>query len=351
MGAALALSIISVIAMTSAAATLNPALAWRQAVWVVVGIGVCVVMAQIPYTRWTQGGGIAYGVSVALLAFVLLGGTTRLGATRWISLFGLSVQPVELAKLMIIWWLASSLAGQPPPLSTRSVLMTLAMVGLPALLVFHQPDLGSATILLAIWCGMAWIGGLSRRHLMRLGVCVIGLLPVLWHLLRPYQRDRLLVFVNPHADPLGTGYTVIQSQIAIGSGQWMGRGWFAGTQNQLNFLPERHSDFLFSVIGEEWGLLGALCVMGAFGVLLSRILGIAQHSLNPHGRLLAVGVFSWLAYQAFVNIGMVIGVLPVVGMPLPLLSYGGSSMVAVWAAVGLMQRIHLASHSTRHPVT
>jgi rod shape determining protein RodA len=170
----------------------------------------------------------------------------------------------------------------------------------------------------------------------------MGMLPLGWWILKPYQRDRLLAFIDPHADPLGAGYTVIQSQIAMGSGQWLGRGWFAGTQNQLNFLPERHSDFIFSVIGEEWGFLGCLVVMGAFGLLLLRILEAASRTVTPHAHLFTVGVYSWLAYQAFVNMGMVMGVVPVVGIPLPFLSYGGSSMVAVWVAVGRIQWIQVA---------
>ena len=148
-----------------------------------------------------------------------------------------------------------------------------------------------------------------------------------------------MVFLNPQVDPLGAGYTIIQSVIAIGSGQLWGRGWRAGTQNQLNFLPERHSDFIFSVIGEEWGLVGCLVVIVLFGWLLARIIRLAQGSSDPQGRLIAVGVFSWLAYQACVNMGMVMGVLPVVGIPLPLVSYGGTAMLSIWLALGFLQSV------------
>jgi len=151
---------------------------------------------------------------------------------------------------------------------------------------------------------------------------------------------RLLVFLNPSVDPLGAGYTVIQSQVAIGSGQWVGRGWLAGTQNQLNFLPERHTDFLFSVIGEEWGFVGATVVVGLFGLFLSRVMTIAVHNHEPQGRLMAMAFYSWFAYQAVVNMGMVMGLVPIVGVPLPLLSYGGSAMVTMWLALGLLQSLH-----------
>jgi rod shape determining protein RodA len=337
--AALLLSIFSVIAMISASATLNPALAWRQALWAGVGLLASLGASRIPLSRWMDLAVVVYGVTVAVLAFVLIGGTTRLGATRWISLFGLSVQPTEFAKLATVLWLARYLMGQPAPLAARTVWISLGVVGLPMLLIFKQPDLGSATILLAIWAGMVWAAGIGKRQLMALGGVGAGLLPIAWRLLKPYQRERLLAFLDPHADPLGVGYTIIQSQIAIGSGRLTGRGWFAGTQNQLNFLPERHSDFLFSVIGEEWGFIGCLLVIAAFGVLLFGILRMAIRHTSPNGALLAVGVFSWFSYQAVVNMGMVMGLLPVVGVPLPLMSYGGSSMAIIWVALGMLQRV------------
>lgn len=349
LGCALGLTVVSVVTITSASATLNPALAWRQLVWALVGIGACAAVARMPISRWTETAGVMYGLGLVLLGLVFVAGTTRLGATRWLSFFGLSLQPTELAKLGTVWLLARYFTGQPAPLPTRAVLTSLAIAGLPALLIFRQPDLGSASILAAIWLAMAWVSGLSKRHAAVLGVGSLALLPLAWHVLKPYQRDRLLAFVNPHADPLGAGYTVIQSQIAIGSGQWFGRGWFAGTQNQLNFLPERHSDFLFSVVGEEWGFLGCLVVVGAFVLLLARVLDVALRTGSPHGRLFAVGLFAWLGYQAFVNLGMVGGLLPVVGVPLPLMSYGGTSMVALWIGLGTVLSIERAEEGLRPP--
>jgi len=336
-GAAAAIAIAGLLAMASAASTLNPVLAVRHGVYVAAGLLVFAAASRTNYHRWTDLSVALYGISLFLLLAVLAIGTVRLGATRWLSVFGMSLQPSEFAKCSVVLLLTHYLAGQPRPLPARAVLVSAGLAGLPALLIFNQPDLGSATILSAIWLGMVWVAGLSQRWLMTLGGGILAALPLAWHLLKGYQRDRLAAFIDPHADPLGAGYTIIQSTIAIGSGQLWGRGWFSGTQNQLNFLPERHSDFIFSVIGEEWGFLGCLAVIAAFGMLLFRIVRIALETSEPQGRLLAAGVGCWIAYQAFVNMGMVIGLLPVVGVPLPLVSYGGSSMVTLWLALGLVQ--------------
>jgi rod shape determining protein RodA len=235
--------------------------------------------------------------------------------------------------------LARYLAGQPTPLPVGVLGTSLAVAGVPAFLIFIQPDLGSASIFFAIWLGMVWAAGISRRHLGVLAGAAAIALPLGWLLLKDYQRDRLLVFVNPQIDPLGAGYTIIQSVIAIGSGRLWGRGWLAGTQNQLNFLPERHSDFIFSVIGEEWGLFGCLVVAALFWALLTRVVHAAQDTSEPYGRLLGVGIFSWLAYQACVNMAMVMGLFPVVGIPLPMVSYGGTAMCSIWIALGLLQSV------------
>lgn len=337
--AGVGLACASAIAMASAASTVVEGLALRHAIWIGIGLGASMVVAVTNYHRWTDFAWVAYGASLLVLCVVLAAGAVRLGATRWLSIFGLSVQPSEIAKLTTTWLLARYLAGQPAPLPVSVIGTSLALVVPPAFLIFIQPDLGSASIFGAIWLGMIWAAGASRRTLTWLGGGVLAMLPVAWHLLKGYQRDRLAAFIDPHADPLGAGYTIIQSVIAVGSGRLWGRGWFAGTQNQLSFLPERHSDFIFSVIGEEWGFLGCLAIIGLFGLLLVRVARIALTTSDPQGRLLAVGVFSWIGYQAFVNMGMVIGVLPVVGVPLPFVSYGGSSMVTLWIALGLLQSI------------
>ncbi len=333
------LSVISLVALSSAAATLNPSLVWRQAVWVGVGIGVGCAVALVPYPRWCDLAPVVYALIVSLLAAVLLAGTVKLGATRWLTVIGFSLQPSECAKLATALMLARSLANRPRPLSWRALAGSAALAGLPALLIFLQPDLGSSSILLAMWLGTVWVAGIAPKHLLALGGAAAALAPIGWHGLKEFQRMRLLAFINPHADPLGAGYTIIQSQIAIGSGGFWGRGWMSGTQSQLNFLPERHADFLFSVIGEEWGWWGAVLVVACTGCLVWRALAIALRNSEAHGRLLATALASWLGYQAVINIGMVMGVVPVVGVPLPLVSYGGSAMVMTWTAIGLLQSI------------
>ncbi len=339
LAAAASLAFLGGLAMCSATSAVNPQLGLRHATWIALGLALSFVVARLSPQRWMDAAGVAYGLTVSALALLLGAGAVRLGATRWLSVFGLSLQPSELMKLTTITLLARYLAGQPRPLPLRAVGVSLLMASVPALLIFLQPDLGSASIFGAIWVGMVWMAGGSPRLFTGIAASLLALLPIGWHLLHDYQRDRLLVFVNPHADPLGAGYTIIQSVIAIGSGQWLGRGWFAGTQNQLSFLPERHSDFIFSVIGEEWGFAGSAAVVALFGMLLGRTLHIARELSDPQGRLFLAGICAWLGYQVFVNIGMVMGLVPVVGVPLPLISYGGSSMITVWMALGLLQSL------------
>jgi rod shape determining protein RodA len=336
---AVGLVLISGVAMASAAATLNPRLAVRHDLWILVGILGSIVVARTDYRSWSGAVWPAYAASLCALGLVLVAGAVRLGATRWLSVMGVSFQPSELAKLTTVWLLARYLAGQPTPLPGRVLWTSAALVVPPALLVLVQPDLGSASIFGAIWLGMIWMAGASRRVLVTLAVAATALAPMGWHVLHGYQRDRLMAFIDPHADPLGAGYTIIQSTIAIGSGRLWGRGWFAGTQNQLNFLPERHSDFIFSVIGEEWGWIGCCVVVVLFGWLLMRASRLALTVSDPYGQLLAGGVCVWIGYQAIINMGMVMGLLPVVGVPLPLVSYGGSSMVILWVALGLLQSV------------
>ena len=342
---ALLLTLISGVEMMSAASTVNPALATRHWVWIVIGVLASLGISRTDYHRWSDLAWAAYGVSLLALLLVRVFGAMRLGATRWLSVFGVSLQPSEMAKFATVWLLARYLAGQPSPLRSRTLTGSLLIAGPPAVLIFIQPDLGSATVLGAIWIGMIFVAGASRRSLLGLTACVIAVLPVAWHVLKSYQRDRLMAFIDPHADPLGAGYTIIQSIIAIGSGCLVGRGWFAGTQNQLSFLPERHSDFIFSIIGEEWGFVGCTVVVILFSVLLARTLRLALTTPDPQGRLLAIGIFFWIGYQAFVNMGMVMGLLPVVGVPLPMVSYGGSSMVTVWLALGFLQAIRRSAMS------
>ncbi len=337
--AGLALSLISLVAMKSATMTLNPDLAVKQAIWAVAGVIACLAVASVPYPRLIDAGVFGYLIAVAALLLVLIAGTVKLGAARWVTIFGFSLQPSELAKLATACVVARYLSIQTAPIGMREILWSASLVAVPSLLIFLQPDLGSSTVLAAIWFGAAFVAGMPKKLLGGLAAALLALLPCAWMILKDYQRTRLMVFINPGVDPLGAGYTIIQSKITIGSGQWLGRGWMSGTQSQLSFLPERHSDFLYSVVGEEWGFLGSVAVVLLFGLLVWRMLKIAQDNSDAQGRYLATALASWIAYQAVVNMGMVMGVLPVVGVPLPMVSYGGSAMVATWVALGILQSI------------
>jgi rod shape determining protein RodA len=330
---------ISLLAMVSAATTVSTRLVMRHAVWMVAGILAHVGIGHTHYRRWLDAGLALYALSLAALLLVDLTGSLRLGATRWLSIFGVSFQPSEMAKLAMILWFARLLTGTARSLPMREVGISLVMAGVPIALILDQPDLGTASVIGAIAACMLWVAGVSVRLVAVTASAGVLLSPLAWLLLKEYQRLRILVFINPSIDPLGAGYTIIQSVIAIGSGQAFGRGWRAGTQSQLNFIPEHHSDFIFSVIGEEWGLLGCLLVIAAFGILLWRILHIASEAVDPQARLVAAGIFAWIGYQGVVNMGMVMGLLPVVGVPLPFISYGGSSMLMLWMGLGLLHSI------------
>jgi rod shape determining protein RodA len=340
MVASLAIAAVSVLVMSSAASTVGFNLFARHVFWLGLGLVGAFAISFANYRRLADTSAVIYGMGLAALILVEIIGTKRLGATRWLSLFGISFQPAELAKLATAWWLARYLAGQDQPLPARVVLASLAIVAPPLVLVLLQPDLGTSSVFLVIWVGMVWAAGLSGRWLATMGLVMVALVPIGWHWLHEYQRQRVLVFLNPQRDPLGAGYTIIQSTIAIGSGGLTGQGWRSGPQSQLSFLPEHHSDFIFSVIGEEWGFVGGLIVIGLFVLLLWRILRVAERANDAQGRLLAVGVAVWIGYQACVNMGMVMGLLPVVGVPLPFISYGGTSMLMLWLTIGLVQSIH-----------
>jgi len=302
--------------------------AWQQAVWMGTFLCLAVIVFWFGYERLLDYGYLIFAVNILFLLLVLSIGSTRLGAKRWFSFGVFSLQPSELCKIGFILALVKYISTNSGSIHRFKVVLTaLIMCILPMLLIIKQPDLGTAIIFLPILFSVLFASGARISHLIYIILTGILSFPVLWHFLRDYQRQRLLVFLNPNADPLGAGYTIIQSKIAVGSGGIFGKGWMSGTQNQLNFLPERHTDFIFSVIGEEWGFLGAILLLWLFLLLINRLLKIAEMTNDQRGRLLVVGVAALLWFQVFTNIAMVIGIMPVVGLPLPLISYGGSSLL------------------------
>lgn len=309
----------------------------RQLVWAGIGCALAVLLVIIDYHLWLEWSYLFYGLSLVLLVLVLVMGTTRGGAQRWLSVGGITIQPSEFAKLTTILAVARYLGHRPPFADRwRTVLGACLLLAVPMALILKQPNLGTASIFAFAGLAMLLAWGIPVRPLLiALGVCVLCL-PVFWSFLHPYQRSRLMVFMNPNLDPLGAGYTVIQSRIAMGSGQLWGKGWLGGTQNQLNFLPERHTDFIFSVVGEEWGILGTTFCLGLYLLLFQRGFIIAQQTRDPYGRLLIVGLIMMLAVHTIVNMGMVLGLMPVVGLPLPFMSYGGSWLMTCLVAVGIV---------------
>ncbi len=294
---------------------------------------------------------IYFGIlAMILLVFVI--GVEAKGSNRWIPLGFFNLQPSEIAKVGMIVVLAAYLSERPRgDLEARTTLRTIGMAAVPAVLVFIQPDFGTALVLAAVTIAVLFVYGTRWLHFAVIGAVVGGslamviqVLPTIGiEILKPYQLDRLLVFLHPDNDPSGTGYHLLQSKIAIGSGLMAGKGLFQGTQTQLNFLPEHHTDFVFSVLGEELGFIGIAVLLALYVLVIWRGLRIALISESLFGSIIAGGVVSMLLFQVFVNIGMTIGIMPITGIPLPFVSYGGSSMVANLLAIGLLESIHVRS--------
>ncbi len=320
----------------------------RQLTWAVFGALLAVVLVAVDYHRWLEGAYLLYGVNLVLLVLVLEMGVVRGGAQRWLTIGGFTVQPSEFAKITTILALARFLGSRKRSEGPgwQAILGSLGLLLAPAVLILREPNLGTATIFFGIGLAMLVTWGVPWRAVAAL--LGLGLLaaPLLWLFLADYQRSRLLVFMNPNLDPLGAGYTVIQSKIAVGSGGLWGKGWLAGTQNQLNFLPERHTDFIFSVIGEEWGILGTSFALALFALVFHRGFLIAAQTRDPYGRLLVVGLITMLAMHTIVNTGMTLGLMPVVGLPLPFMSYGGSWLLTCLTAVGICLSV-----SVRRPIS
>lgn len=311
-----------------------------------IGLGVMYLLSRVYYRWFYDAAYIVFGVNIVLLILVFVLGREALGATRWISIAGFSFQPSEFSKLAMILFLAryfskrKSIFLYKPSANLwglwQDLLCPLFFTGIAAMLIFKQPDLGTAILIMGIFMALFFASGVHSGLVSALLLIVAAMIPFAWHFLRPYQRDRLLVFLNPNHDPLGAGYTIIQSKIAVGSGQLWGKGWLSGSQNQLNFLPERHTDFIFSVVGEEWGLMGTAFLLYCYGMIILSALSVAGYHKDRFAQFLAVGVAAILSLQVIINIGMNIGLCPVVGIPLPFLSYGRTSFIIFAILFGVL---------------
>ncbi|MBQ2136768.1 MAG: rod shape-determining protein RodA [Selenomonas sp.] len=314
----------------------------RQGLFAVVNLAMAAFLMNFDYKMLQGYGNKLYIFNLIMLLAVMLVGQSALGAQRWISIGPISIQPSEFSKLIMIVSLAGMLEEKVGKLNTLEDLIPVAAyVGLPFLLVLKQPDLGTSLVFMAIFFGMVFVCGIRLRLLGGIFAAGIAMMPLLWHFLKDYQKMRIMVFMDPNVDPLGSGYHIIQSKIAIGSGMLWGKGLFEGTQSQLNFLPENHTDFIFAVVGEELGFIGVVCLLLLYMVVLWRGIQIAKDASDMFGRLLAVGITSMLAFHVLVNVGMTLGIMPVTGIPLPLMSYGVSSLTTNIMAVAILINIQL----------
>jgi len=300
-----------------------------------------IFMAQIPPRILAAWALPLYVISVLLLVGVMFFGVTGKGAQRWLDLGLFRFQPSELVKLALPMMLAWYLNERHLPPTNKDLFIIALLIIVPTYLIFKQPDLGTSLLIAASGVFVLILAGISWKIVTWLAIAGASFAPIAWNfLLRDYQRDRINIFLNPELDPLGKGYHIIQSKIAIGSGGYYGKGWLNGTQSQLEFLPERHTDFIFSVLGEELGFFGVFILLLMYGFIIGRGLFIGVQAQDTFGRLLAGAITLTFFVYLFVNIGMVIGLLPVVGLPLPLFSYGGTAMVTMMASMGMLMSIH-----------
>ncbi len=343
---AVAVSLIGILTVYSASYTPDaagpPPMAVRQLTWFAAGIVAMFAMLSFDYRRLERHAWLVYVLVLLLLLAVPLIGQVGGGSRRWIRLGPASIQPSEFMKLAMVLVCARHFALTPPgQLGLRAAATPLALTAIPAAAIMLQPDLGSAALLVLVTLTLLVLGGVQLRWLALLASPIVLLAPFLWAGLKEYQQKRILTFIDPAQDPLGAGYHVIQSKIAVGSGMAWGKGFLQGTQNHLSFLPEQHTDFIFSVFSEEWGFAGGVVLLGLYLALLLRGASVAARARHRFGALLVLGVLTIVFWQVVVNVGMVIGLLPVVGIPLPLFSYGGSSMLGLLLGMGLVMNVSM----------
>ncbi|MBE0487484.1 MAG: rod shape-determining protein RodA [Halomonas sp.] len=306
-----------------------------------VALAVMFFLAQLtPSTllRWALA---VYLLGVLLLVAVELFGDVGMGAQRWLVIPGvIRFQPSEMMKLAVPLMVAAYLSRQELPPRLRDIAVCVVLIAVPVVLIARQPDLGTSLLVTSAAVFVVLLAGLSWRFIAALAVIAAAALPLLWMNLHNYQRQRVLTFLDPNSDPLGSGWNIIQSTTAIGSGGVFGKGWLQGTQSQLEFLPERHTDFIVAVLGEEFGLVGIVAILLLYLLIISRGLWLAAGAQDTFGRLVAGSIILTFFIYVFVNVGMVSGILPVVGVPLPLVSYGGTSSVTLMAGFGILMAIH-----------
>lgn len=341
---ALALALVGLVSIYSATHVHMPSIYRKETYWVVLATVVLFAAVLVNYSFLEQFAYVIYGGTLVLLVAVLFLGSSMGGAQRWLDLGFFSLQPSEPAKLGLIIALAKYFSTKPAPakgLGVRGLIAPGALLAAPFLLIAKQPDLGTALILLLIFFSIAVTVKIRLRTMVGLVAAAAAMVPIFWRALKGYQKARLMSFLDPSVDPMGSGYHLLQSKIAIGSGGLAGKGFLEGTQGKLMFLPEHHTDFIFAILAEEWGFVGSFTVLVLFLTLFLRGLGTATEAKDRFGLLMALGITSMLFWHVVINLGMVSGILPVVGVPLPFISYGGSFLATSMVAVGLLINVKM----------
>jgi rod shape determining protein RodA len=321
----------------------------RHTLRFLIMLGIVVAMATVRLDVWMKLAYPTYAVALAMLALVPFIGVEALGAKRWIGAGSISFQPSELMKLALVGALARYYLWLPPDDvgKVRYVLVPLVMISVPVLLTLQQPDLGSAALFVALGLSLMFLAGVPLRYFALGGLLAVAALPVIWSGMHDYQKRRVEVFLNPGMDPLGAGYHITQSKIALGAGGVTGKGFMQGTQSQLDFVPEKHTDFIASIIGEEWGFTGMLALIAIYAVLIMMMMIMAWRCENRFARLAIAGSAMTFFVYVFINLAMVTGLVPVVGIPLPLVSYGGTSMTTLMIGLGVAMSAYVHGRDSR----
>jgi len=322
----------------------SPVFFHKQLLYIAAGLVMSILIATIDYHEVEKISAPLYILSILLLIYVIFFGRVSGGAQRWIVIAGFDFQPTEFAKITLIIFLADFFSRQKDKLSYPVYFIApFIFTGIPMLLIFKQPDLGSSMIFLGILLFMIFIAGIRWKHIIIMALLFLSSFPIMWSFLKDYQKNRIILFINPNLDPLGAGYNVIQSKVAIGSGGLFGQGLFSGIQSQLKFLPAQHTDFVFSVVGEEMGFVGAVILLVLFIFLIWKGIKIAQEAVDFLGTFLAAGVVAFFFLHVLINVGMAMGLMPATGLPLPFISHGGTFMISNFIGIGILLNVHIRS--------
>jgi rod shape determining protein RodA len=325
----------------------NADIFFKHLVYVGVGIGIFIFFSVMDYSIFRSYSTYLYFLSVGLLLLTLFFGTTLRGTSGWLNVGFAFVQPVEIVKIFMIIFLAHFISEKRGELGQiTTIIVSFIMVSIIGFLVLTQPDFGSAVVIFGIWFGMIFVSGIKKRYL--ISFIMIGAVAsiIVWQFLAPYQQSRIVNFLHPELDPQGTGYNVLQSIIAVGNGGFFGQGFGYGSQSQLNFLPEKHTDFIFATIVESVGFIGAMVLCGLFAVIFTRMYFIADQARDAFGYFLVAGIMVLIFIHFMINVGMNIGVMPVTGIPLPLISYGGSALLSMLIGCGIVMSVYLRREVT-----